>query len=47
MTSWPEIEAVTQDDVREVAALVLGQPKVLAVVGPFDEDTDFSAAVAP
>jgi predicted Zn-dependent peptidase len=41
------IEEVTQDDVREVAALLLGQPKVLAVVGPFDEDTDFSAAVAP
>jgi predicted Zn-dependent peptidase len=41
-----KIEAVTQDDVRDVAALVLGKPKVLAVVGPFDEDTDFSAAIA-
>ncbi len=42
-----KIEAVSHDDVREVAALVLDQPKVLAVVGPFDEDTDFSSAVAP
>ena len=41
-----KIEAVTQDDVREVAELVLGKPKVLAVVGPFDEDADFSAAIA-
>jgi len=41
-----KIEAVTQDDVCEVAELVLGQPKVLAVVGPFDEDADFSNAVA-
>jgi predicted Zn-dependent peptidase len=41
-----KIEAVSQDDVREVAALVLDQPKVLAVVGPFDDDADFSAAVA-
>ncbi len=40
-----KIEAVTPDDVREVAELVLGQPKVLAVVGPFDEDADFSGAV--
>jgi predicted Zn-dependent peptidase len=42
-----KIEAVTGDDVREVAEAVLSQPKVLAVVGPFDEDTDFSAAIAP
>ena len=42
-----KIEAVTHDDVREVAGFVLGQPKVLAVVGPFDKDTDFSGAVAP
>ena len=41
-----KIEEVTPDDVREVAEQVLGQPKVLAVVGPFDEDTDFSAAIA-
>ena len=31
------IEAVTHDDVREVAAAVLAQPKALAVVGPFDD----------
>src|SRR6266516_2931945 len=42
-----KIEAVSHDDVREVAALVLGQPRVLAVVGPFDDDTDFSSAIAP
>jgi predicted Zn-dependent peptidase len=42
-----KIQAVTQDDVREVAALVLGQPRVLAVVGPFDQDADFSSAVEP
>ncbi len=41
-----KIEAVTQDDVREVAEVILGQPKVLAVVGPFDEDADFSGAIA-
>jgi predicted Zn-dependent peptidase len=40
-----KIEAVTNDDIREVAGLVLGRPKTLAVVGPFD-DADFSAAVA-
>ena len=33
------IEAVTQDDVRGVAAEILAQPKVLAVVGPFDDAT--------
>jgi predicted Zn-dependent peptidase len=42
-----KIEAVSHDDVREVAALVLAKPRVLAVVGPFDDDADFSAAVAP
>ena len=41
-----KIEAVSHDDVREVAALVLAKPKVLAVVGPFGDDADFSAAVA-
>jgi predicted Zn-dependent peptidase len=40
------IEAVTHDDVRRVAADVLGQPKVLAVVGPFDDDAPFAAALA-
>ena len=40
-----KIDAVTHDDVREAARLVLGRPKTLAVVGPFD-DADFSSAVA-
>ncbi len=34
------IDAVTLDDVREVAEVVLGGPRCLAVVGPFDEDPD-------
>jgi predicted Zn-dependent peptidase len=42
-----KIEAVTLDDVRRVAEQVLTQPKVLAVVGPFDDDADFSTAIAP
>jgi predicted Zn-dependent peptidase len=37
------IDAVTGDDVREIAATVLSQPKVLAVVGPFDESAAFTA----
>jgi predicted Zn-dependent peptidase len=41
-----EIEAVTPDHVREVAAAVLSQPKALAVVGPFDHDEPFAAALA-
>ena len=41
-----EIEAVTHDDVKSVAAEVLGQPKALAVVGPFDEPGQFEAALA-
>src|SRR5580693_7336203 len=40
------ISAVTHDDVREVATAVLGQPKALAVVGPFDSDDSFTAALA-
>jgi predicted Zn-dependent peptidase len=40
------IEAVTHDDVRQVAAAVLDQPKVLAVVGPFDDDAPFTSALA-
>jgi predicted Zn-dependent peptidase len=39
------IDAVTHDDVREVAAAVLAQPKTLAVVGPFDEPGPFAAAL--
>jgi predicted Zn-dependent peptidase len=40
------IAAVTLDEVRAVAADVLSASPTLAVVGPFDEDRDFSAAVA-
>jgi predicted Zn-dependent peptidase len=40
------IGAVTQDDVREVAAAVLAQPKALAVVGPFDDADAFTATLA-
>jgi predicted Zn-dependent peptidase len=40
-----EIESVTHDQVREVAALVLGQPMALAVVGPFDDEAPFAAAL--
>jgi predicted Zn-dependent peptidase len=41
-----EIEAVSHDDVRAVAAEILGRPKALAIVGPFDEGDAFDAAVA-
>jgi predicted Zn-dependent peptidase len=40
------IEAVSHDDIRQVAAEILAQPKVLAVVGPFDGDAAFTAALA-
>ena len=40
------IESVTHDEVRAVAAAVLGQPKALAVVGPFDDADGFSAVVS-
>ncbi len=39
------ISAVTHDDVRRVAAEVLARPKVLAVVGPYDDDAAFVEAV--
>jgi len=39
------IEAVTHDDVRRVATQILDRPKVLAVVGPFDDDAPFAAAL--
>jgi predicted Zn-dependent peptidase len=39
------IEAVTHDDVREVAEAILAQPKALAVVGPFDDADSFAAAL--
>jgi len=40
------IDEVTLDEVTEVAADVLSATPTLAVVGPFDEDRDFSKAVA-
>jgi predicted Zn-dependent peptidase len=40
------IEAVTLDDVNELAAEFLGHLPSLAVVGPFDDTGPFSAAVA-
>jgi predicted Zn-dependent peptidase len=39
------IDAVTHDDVREVAATVLARPKALAVVGPFDDAGPFTASL--
>jgi predicted Zn-dependent peptidase len=39
------VDAVTPDDIREVAAEVLGGTKSLAVIGPF-ADHDFSDAIA-
>jgi predicted Zn-dependent peptidase len=39
------IDAVTHDDVREVAQAVLAQPKALAVVGPFDDADAFSGVL--
>jgi predicted Zn-dependent peptidase len=41
-----KIDAVTLDDVREVAKAVLSQPKALAVVGPYDDADSFAAAAA-
>ena len=40
-----EIDAVTHDQVRDVAAQILGQRMALAVVGPFDDDDAFTAAL--
>jgi predicted Zn-dependent peptidase len=40
------IEAVSHDDIRRVAAEILDRPKVLAVVGPFDDDAPFAAALS-
>jgi predicted Zn-dependent peptidase len=39
------IDAVTQDDVRAIAAEVLTRPKALAVVGPFDDPDPFTRAL--
>jgi predicted Zn-dependent peptidase len=40
------IEAVTHDDVRDVAQAVLAQPKALAVVGPFDDADAFASVLS-
>ena len=40
------IEAVTHDDVREIATAILAQPKALAVVGPFDDADAFTTTLA-
>ncbi len=40
------IESVTNDEVVAVAADVLSRPKVLAVVGPFDDADAFAASLA-
>jgi predicted Zn-dependent peptidase len=40
------IEAVTGQDVQDVAAAVLGQRKALAVVGPYDDAEPFAAAAS-
>jgi predicted Zn-dependent peptidase len=40
------IDAVTHDDIRAIAAEVLTRPKVLAVVGPYDNEGAFSSALA-
>ncbi|HJY73827.1 MAG TPA: pitrilysin family protein, partial [Streptosporangiaceae bacterium] len=37
------IDAVTHDDIRELAGEILARPKALAVVGPFDDPTTFQA----
>jgi predicted Zn-dependent peptidase len=37
------IDAVSHDDIRAVAQEILTRPKALAVVGPFDDDSAFSA----
>jgi predicted Zn-dependent peptidase len=39
------IDAVTPDDVRDVAQAILAQPKALAVVGPYDDDEQFAAVL--
>jgi predicted Zn-dependent peptidase len=36
------IDAVTHDDIRDIAAEVLSRAKVLAVVGPFEDESAFS-----
>jgi hypothetical protein len=40
------IDEVTLDDVRDVAADLLGRPQSLAVIGPFDDAGRFVRALA-
>jgi predicted Zn-dependent peptidase len=40
------IDAVTHDDIHAIAAEVLTRPKVLAVVGPFENESAFSGALS-
>jgi predicted Zn-dependent peptidase len=40
-----EVDAVTTDDIREVAADLLDRPRCLSVIGPFDE-SDFDGVLA-
>jgi predicted Zn-dependent peptidase len=39
------IDAVTHDDIRAIASDILTRPKVLAVVGPFEDDSSFTEAL--
>ena len=39
------IDAVTHDDIRAIAAEILTRPKVLAVVGPFEDEGAFVRAL--
>jgi predicted Zn-dependent peptidase len=41
------IESVTHDDVRAIAADILTRPRVLSVVGPFDDKDAFAATLKP
>jgi predicted Zn-dependent peptidase len=40
------IDAVTHDDIRAIAAEVLTRPKVLAVVGPYEDESAFNTALS-
>jgi predicted Zn-dependent peptidase len=40
------IAAVTHEDIRRVASEILARPKVLAVVGPYDDDAPFAEALS-
>jgi predicted Zn-dependent peptidase len=40
------IDSVTNDDIRAVAAEILTRPKVLAVVGPFEDEDAFSSVLS-